>query len=561
MHCARCFFYESDVGDETCARCGRAYMPEANVYLGLMLFVTGGLAWTLRALLTGSADPLVRPTLDSGAWATWPVSMVDQPVYGFLIGAFLAMLAVAPILTAVMYGKRGGWLLVLVIALIGPARAGASAATLVVPTAVFAGALGLGVWIAAGQTLRLGSKLASVLLGLVPVAVYWFVETARSNAEALAPTLRGMVYLVPVTAVATAAGAAALVVAVGWADRWHVRWPGALLAVLTAGPVLALLAFVGLDEIRYRLLPEPTSIGTVQRIEAYQDFIDRYPSSPRGGVVRARLAKSLEARQARGEDVPHDAPSPEQLWREVLERYPESLWAEEARVHLADAAAARGLFDDARRLYRETLERTRDLDVPEEDPLADFSVLRDVFTIGERLRARETARHLRAIRRQTLLRFALLRENRCRTENGSRALARYFQALAYEGTNKYRAALLEAKEADPEGMLADNIACELARFEADPNRRLELLEEVAASYAGTDGAMQAHLAAADDLIERAAKAPGAWRRARAHLLDVQRDLARRKAANPQDPYVAVFADLVDTRLAYVQARLRSPEHE
>ena len=66
MHCAKCFFYESDVGDETCARCGRAYMPEANVYLGLMLLVTGGLAWTLRALVTGSPDLLVRPTLDLG---------------------------------------------------------------------------------------------------------------------------------------------------------------------------------------------------------------------------------------------------------------------------------------------------------------------------------------------------------------------------------------------------------------------------------------------------------------------------------------------------------------
>ena len=44
MHCARCYFYETDVGDDVCNRCGRAYLPEANVYLGILLLVTGGAA-------------------------------------------------------------------------------------------------------------------------------------------------------------------------------------------------------------------------------------------------------------------------------------------------------------------------------------------------------------------------------------------------------------------------------------------------------------------------------------------------------------------------------------
>ena len=76
MHCAKCFFYETDVGDEVCNRCGRAYLPEANVYLGLIVLATGGLAWTLRHLLTGQTDPFVRPVMDLGAWAggwrCWP---------------------------------------------------------------------------------------------------------------------------------------------------------------------------------------------------------------------------------------------------------------------------------------------------------------------------------------------------------------------------------------------------------------------------------------------------------------------------------------------------------
>jgi hypothetical protein len=68
MHCARCYFYETDVGDDVCNRCGRAYLPEANVYLGILLLVTGGAAWALRNLLTGEADPFIRPTR---GWRCW----------------------------------------------------------------------------------------------------------------------------------------------------------------------------------------------------------------------------------------------------------------------------------------------------------------------------------------------------------------------------------------------------------------------------------------------------------------------------------------------------------
>ncbi len=42
MHCARCFFYETNVGDEVCDQCGRAYLPGANVYLGLLVLRARG---------------------------------------------------------------------------------------------------------------------------------------------------------------------------------------------------------------------------------------------------------------------------------------------------------------------------------------------------------------------------------------------------------------------------------------------------------------------------------------------------------------------------------------
>ena len=557
MHCAKCYFFETAVGDEVCNRCGRAFMPQANVYLGLLVFVTAGLAWSLRALLTASADPFVRPALDVGAWVTWPVSIIERPAYGLVIGAFLAMLAVVPILTGVMYGKRGGWLLVLVIAAAGPARLGGSPITFVVPTAVFAGVLALGVWIAAGYTLRLRSRLAGALLGLIPAAAYWFLATALSDTSRVAPVLWGVVYVAPVAAVGFSAAAVALVVAVGGADKWHVRWPGALLAVLAAGPVLALLAFVGMDEVRYGFLKRPLGVApSVPPLKEYREFLSRYPSSRRSAEIRADLADQL----ARMDPArPEGFPEAREIWQEILARNPDSRWAVDALLHLGDADAADGLFAEAERRFRAALDRTAGLEVPDVNPMADFTVLGHLLTVGDALEVCDRANHLQAVRRETLLHLAILEENHRPTPAGTRALALFFRALALKGTNAYPSALVEAREADPQGPLADNVAFRLAMFEADEYKRVEQLNRVAEAYPGTDGAMQARLAAAEGLIARGASDPGSWRRAHDELTSVRDELDRRRARDPQDLYVAAFADLVGKKMAYVEAQLREPQ--
>ncbi|MBE3070522.1 MAG: tetratricopeptide repeat protein [Planctomycetes bacterium] len=572
MHCAKCFFYETDVGDDTCNRCGRAYLPEANVYLGLMLMVTGGLAWTLRHLLTGHMGPFVRPQIDLGAWATWPVSLVDFPTYGLVMGGWLAMLAVAPVLTGAMYGKRGGWLLVGVVALLGP-------------SVVMTAAIGLGVWISAGYTLRLSSKLASTLLGLVPAAVYWFAATALTDfskgevvavpgladagsvAEAgrtLAPALQGLAYVPPVAAVCFAAAAAALVVAVGHADRWHVRWPGVLLAILTAGPVLALLAFVGIDEIRYGMTLAggppvgPWAAPGKSETDRLQEFLARHPASPRADEVRARLARVLERNESHTPPNGGRLPSQE-VWEEIIKRHPENPWAADARLHLGDAAARLGLFDAAAKHYREALAQMAGREPPAEDPLADFTAAWDLFSIGRELRTREESEHLDTVHHDVLARLAILADNRTNKQENSRALGLYFVALGLKGTNAYHDALLAVQSADPKGALADNVAYDLATFEADDTKRIEALAAVAAAWPGTDGAMLAHLKAAQGLIAHAASNPGALREAQQHLLEVQKDLAARQSRDPDDPYVVALGDRVRKELVYVQAQLRTPE--
>jgi len=573
MHCAKCFFYESSVGDDICNRCGRAYMPEANVYLGLLILVTGGLAWMLRHLLTGEADPFVRPVIGMGAWGAWPVSMVDRPAYGLVLGGWLGMLAAAPILTGVLYGKRGGWLVALLVGLLGPSVGlGAAAA--------------VGVWIAAGHTLRLSSRLAGALLGLVPPVLYLFVATGLTDftageadvsspvgsallaaaGRALPPALRGIVYIPPATAAVAAAAAVGLVVAAGAADRWHVRWPASVLTVLTAGPVLALLAFVGVDEVRYGLTLAPASAsgpwvgnGTTET-DRLRTFLRHHPDSPRAVGVRARLATRLEHRPP-GDDARARADEALALWEEVFRRRPDSPYAVDALLNLGDAEAAGGLFEKAESHWRAALARADAFEPPHEDPLADFSVFWDAFTVGRRLRAHHEAEYLADLRQALLVRLAILDTNRSDTETGRRALALYFRAMTLKGSNPYRQTLLAARKADPKGPLADNIAYDLALFELDDAKRIEALSAVAEQWPGTDGAMLADIRAAQDLVGRSGTNPGAIRAARAHLLRAQNLLAARERRDPADPYVAAFGDRVEKELVYVQAQLRTPAAE
>ena len=571
MHCAKCFFYETTVGDDVCNRCGRAYLPEANVYLGLIVLLTGGLAWALRHLLTGHVDPFVRPDIDLGAWSTWPVSMVERPVYGLVLGAWLGMLAAAPILTALMYGKRGGWLLAILVAVFGP-------------SVWFAGAVGLGVWLAAGYTLRLRSKLASAAIGLAAPMAYLFVATSLTDfskgeasaaaAEAagalaertLPPALRSMAYVPPVAAVVTAVAAAAIVVTIGKADRWHVRWPGVVLTVLTAGPMLALVALVGVDEIRYGMVLGPAApVGPwadagSSETDRLREFLRRHAASPRADEVRARLAERLTRTARPGEGAPPSAAALG-VWEQVLEHHPESPYAADAYLHLGDAGAQSGLFADAEAHWRGALAQAEAVEPPAEDPLADFNVVWDLFAVGHRLRVREQAERLADLRQGVLVRLAILGDNRTKTPANERALALYYRALALRGSNPYRQALVAARKAEPKGSLVDNVAVDLAALGPDDAQRVKDLAQVATEWPDTDGAMLAHVLAAQTLVAQAETNPGALREARTHLLAAQSALAARRRGNPGDPYVAAFSDRVDKELVYVQAQLRTPEAE
>jgi hypothetical protein len=592
MHCAKCFFYDSDVGDEVCDRCGRAYLPSANVYLGLLVLATGGAAWALRQILTGDADPFVRPSLDLGAWATWPVSMVECPGYAFVIGAWLGVLGVVPLLAGMLFGKRGGWLLAIFLAVAGP-------------NLILAAATALGVWIASGRTLRLGSKTLSLILGLLPIVAYWFLATAWTDftkievvrpagaidfipavvtARTLPPALRSLAYVPPAVATVTALLIGLVVVGLGWADRWQVRWPAIVLALAAVAPALGLAAFIGVDEVRYGYLlenPGQQAAGEsalTTDLVRLTEFMNRCPTSPRAAEVEAQLARLIE--QVEFSQQPGARRSWD-LWANIYQHHDSSPWSADARLHLGDSAARQGRCfrtekeekgaaakvplaeRSAQSLWDEADAKTQPkTDAPARDPLEGYSGVLDFLAVGVALHEKEKADHFRGVRRDVLMRLALLPEKALRTTDTEHAMSIYFNALARKGTPPYSDLLAQARDIDPKGPLVDNIACDLAMLESPEMARLAALEKIVKDYPGTDGELLAHLAAAQILMTRAAAASelASWKAARQHLREAQDGLTLRGVLGLQtDPYVKALKDSVDKKLAYVDAQL-PPEH-
>jgi hypothetical protein len=343
-----------------------------------------------------------------------------------------------------------------------------------------------------------------------------------------------------------------------------------LLAVLTIGPVLTLLALVGTDEIRYGMFLKKNAAVRVPgvegrtEVELLQEFLARHPASSRAAQVRARLAMNLEkAETAMGtsaESPPRPAGPPAKtardVWQELAKANPESPWAADAYLRLGDAYARQGLFDPAKGNYQDALARASWTGPIPEDPLAKSNVAWSLLTIGADMRAHDDAAHLEKVRQEVLTRLAILADNRRDSDNNSAALGRYFTALTLKGTPAYGEKLLEVRVVDPMGKLADNVAFDLAMLEPDGGERIEALKRVAAAWPDTDGAMLARLKVAESLVTKAASDPTAMGEAKKYLKLVKEELDERRKKQPDDPYVAEFADPVEKKLIYVESEIQ-----
>jgi tetratricopeptide repeat protein len=245
MECPRCFYITGDAVDEArCRKCGRSYRPSVNVYLGLVALVYIVFVRYFNTVLTGVplGDMQTRPpqtVLDPFLyrWAHWPIDIQMRPALILVLGAMLAVLVFVPILMSVLYGKRGGFFLAAIAVILGPS-------------------LGIGVllflsaWIAGGWTLRLPSKVGSVLLACAPMWAFLLL-CSRAPGNVPLPTA----YYVPaLIAVALCLSLTAILLLLMRLVTYNVRWAGIVLCVLCVLPIASYKLWVGEDGIDYAVL-------------------------------------------------------------------------------------------------------------------------------------------------------------------------------------------------------------------------------------------------------------------------------------------------------------------
>ncbi len=207
-------------------------------YLGTGQWLDFSLASYGRDLGTPLGEVLLGPL--SAFSHPWMI-----PVVGLLVGAMVF----APILISVLHRLALAAVFVALVA--GLAHA-----------PVLGAALGVGCLLAARTRLRSDMPFLAVLLGLAPVAAYfYFFALFGSDPSAVQP-LQRLVLAAPfvlAVVVVVLAAAVALGLARATGFRPDVVWP--VLVVLVAVPVGAFYARLGPAELEYALLTEPLAAG------------------------------------------------------------------------------------------------------------------------------------------------------------------------------------------------------------------------------------------------------------------------------------------------------------
>lgn len=245
MECPRCFYITGDAVDESrCRQCGRSYRPSVNVYLGLVALVYIVFVRYFNYVLTGAplgdmqtrpVEAVLKPFIYD--WARWPIDIQMRPAFAIVLGAMLAVLVFVPIMMSVLYGKRGGFFLAAIAIILGPSL---SIGVLLL----------LGAWVAGGWTLRLSSKVGSVLLACVPMWVF-FLLYSRAPGNVPLPTA----YYVPaLVAVALCLTLTVILFVLMHVVTYSVRWAGIVLCVLCVLPIASYKLWVGEDGIDYAVL-------------------------------------------------------------------------------------------------------------------------------------------------------------------------------------------------------------------------------------------------------------------------------------------------------------------
>lgn len=248
IECTRCYFDEGldASGKAPCTVCGRSYRPAVNVYLGFVSLVYLVFVRYVSYILTGEFFELGKwPQQAIFHWARWPIDVQFRPEWYLILGAFLALLVMVPVVMGLLYGKRGGYLLAVIALVAGPSW-------------VLGLMLFFCVWLAGGWTLRLHNKVASVTLGCLPAWIYYLVSSHPTTDVALP----GAYFVPALLAVVISLLLIALIIAPLRMLHWNTRVVGIAVIAALVVPVASYKALVGEDSMQYAFLVRNYSLSS-----------------------------------------------------------------------------------------------------------------------------------------------------------------------------------------------------------------------------------------------------------------------------------------------------------
>jgi len=329
-----------------------------------------------------------------------PIDILTHPWMILVAGLLLGLVILVPLVVSVLYRLLFAGLFVLIVAAVGHAP--------VLAVAVAAGCI-----LAARTPLRSDMPFLAVVIGLVPVALYFYLLFAMAwEAPPVALPIQRWVLYAPFVVAAVSAvvgGAVILLLAKLTRFRPGAVWP--VLAVLLVAPMSVFYAKIGPAELEYSVLVDnlapgdtifdPVALDVWKRkhgaealeglsleerirqemnrqrrrlLDKCQAFLDSFPGSSRAADaqwIKAQclsLALDTEAlaqglvRYSAGHYLPGSAPAWQRAapaWEHLKTVYPASPQAALADWRLGELAVCQGSFLEGYRQLRRSAEQLR----------------------------------------------------------------------------------------------------------------------------------------------------------------------------------------------------------
>jgi hypothetical protein len=185
------------------------------------------------------------------------------------------------------------------------------------------------------------------------------------------------------------------------------------------------------------------------------------------------------------------------LWQMLRDQYPESPYAAEASVKIADCLVRQGHLDQGMAAYDTVLKAfAAVVDEPSVDT-KDLSVFTDVLKAGSLLRRRAWQERVEQQYAAAQRAMAFLQENRRPDGSHDAVLKEYLSLPPFLPAGRRREELAALLERAGQSPLADNLAYEIAMAEPVAFTRRKMLTDVKDKYARADGAAMALVALAE----------------------------------------------------------------